>query len=111
MQKGLRPNRFCTSQVLELYWATGSPRVEVSMEEALTLKELGTAFLYSLISSRYIKEGRGHTVKNQTLIPSVAHSATKTPPPAAAKPSPYELALVSLTVHPESEFWEMSQLS
>lgn len=53
---GLRPKRFCTSQVSELYRATGSPRVEVSMEEALTLKESGTASLYSLVRSGCIKE-------------------------------------------------------
>ncbi len=40
---------------------------------------------------------------------SFENSPTYTPPPAAAKPAPYELVFVSLTVHPEALFALMEQ--
>ena len=69
------------------------------MDEASLVTEMGTSLLCSLASISPKKEvskkcnyeeryEKGHTAKNQILIPSLANSQTYTPPPPAANPAP-----------------------
>jgi hypothetical protein len=92
------------SHVADRYSAIGVPSVEVSILELETDKVLGTLDLCtSTIGLREHPFQATLTVKNQMRIPSSANSVTYTPPPAAAKPAPYEFASGATVVQPDPE--------
>jgi hypothetical protein len=75
------------SHPLELQYATGVPKLLVSM--------LSEAF--------DMADGISLREKNHMDMPLLANSVTQTPPPALAKAEPYDLAAVSEMPQPEFE--------